>query len=98
MKKVYKKIYVVLGHYCNNNTRNSSYSILSAYSIKSTLKKAQYELKLIKKEIIDDYADYEGLDINNLTIKETTNDLKIIYGNGDVEEYIIEERFIDLKD
>lgn len=39
MKKVYKKIYVVLGHYCNNNTRNSSYSILSAYSIKSTLKK-----------------------------------------------------------
>lgn len=98
MKKVYKKVYVVLGHYCNNNTRNSSFPFLSAYSIKSTLKKAQYELKLIKKEIIADYADYNGLDINNLEIKETANDLKIIYGNGDVEEYIIEERFIDLKD
>ena len=68
MKKVYKKVYVVLGRYSNNNTRNSSYSILSAYSIKSTLKKAQYELKLIKKEIIADYADYNGLDINNLKI------------------------------
>ena len=98
MKKIYKKVYVILGHYSNNNTRNSSYSILGAYSIKSTLKKAQYELKLIKKEIIADYADYNGLDINNLEIKETANDLKIIYGNGDVEEYIIEERFIDLKD
>ena len=98
MKKVYQKVYVVLGHYSSNNTNNKSYAFLSEYSIKSTLKKAQYELKLIKKEIIADYADYNGLDINNLKIKEEPNYLKIIYGNGDVEEYIIEERLIDLKD
>ena len=93
-----KKVYVVLGHYLSNNTSNNSYSILSEYSIKSTLEKAQEELKLIKNEIIADYVEYNGLDINNLDIKETANGLKIIYGNEDVEEYIIEERFIDLED
>ena len=98
MKKVYKKVYVVLGHYLSNSTSNESYSILGKYSIKSTLEKAQEELKLIKKEIIADYVDYNGLDINNLDIKETANSLEIVYGNEDIEEYKIEERFIDLED
>ena len=93
-----KKVYVVLGHYLSNSTSNNSYSILSEYSIKSTLEKAQEELKLIKKEIIADYVDYNGLDINNLDIEETANGLKIVYGNEDIEEYKIEERFIDLED
>ena len=93
-----KKVYVVLGHYLSNSTSNNSYSILSEYSIKSTLEKAQEELKLIKNEIIADYVEYNGLDINNLDIKETANGLEIIYGNEDVEEYKIEERFIDLED
>ena len=103
MKGIYlggnmKKVYVVLGHYLSNSTSNESYSILGKYSIKSTLEKAQEELKLIKKEIIADYVDYNGLDINNLDIKETANSLEIVYGNEDIEEYKIEERFIDLED
>lgn len=92
-----KKVYVVLGHYLSKNTSNESYSILGKYSIKSTLEKAREELKLTKAEILEEY-EQNGLDINNLIIKETADSLKIIYGCDDIETYKIEERFIDLED
>ena len=84
------KVYIIVGVYNGDNV----YSIMSRYCVKSTLKDAKEELKLIEKEITSDYAD-NGISADWLTFKYGDRSLKVIYGNDDEEIYTIEERIID---
>ena len=84
------KVYVVVGFFNGND----SYYILSRYGVKSTLEKAQEELKIIKREILEELEN-NNIDVNSIEIKENDTRLTIIYGNDDVELYQIEERELD---
>lgn len=87
------KVYVIVG--CHSVSCDI-YSSVSKYGVKSTLKDAQKELEIIKQETIDEYEE-NGLDADNLDIRQCADELVIIYGNDDFEKYTIHEIEIDYK-
>ena len=81
------KVYVVVGLYSGDEIS----TILSNYGVKSTLRRAKKELKLIKEETLRD-CEENGI---NAKIIESELGLRIIYDNDDEEIYNIEERVVD---
>ena len=81
------KVYVVVGLYSGDEIS----TILSNYGVKSTLRRAKKELKLIKEETLRD-CEENGI---NAKIIESELGLRIIYDNDDEELYNIEERVVD---
>lgn len=81
------KVYVVVGVYSGDEIS----TILSNYGVKSTLRRAKKELKLIKEETLRD-CEENGI---NAEIIESDLGLRIIYDNDDEEIYNIEERVVD---
>ena len=81
------KVYVVVGLYSGDEIS----TILSNYGVKSTLRRAKKELKLIKEETLRD-CEENGI---NAKIIESEVGLRIIYDNDDEEIYNIEERVVD---
>lgn len=87
-----KKVYIVIGA-CVDINNSLDYINLSKHSVKSTLRNAQKELKLIKNEILKDMLK-NGFSYDDLIIEEDENNLEITCDNK-IESYTIEERVID---
>lgn len=83
-----KKVYIITGAYLCSDDLGVN---LSNYCVKSTLEKAKEELRLIKKETIEDLEENDV----DYDLVETEKCLKFYYDNDDIDIYEIFERNID---
>ena len=89
------KVYVIVGaSLCSSGFEPS----VSPYGVKSTLEKAQEELKVIKDEIIEDYESEYGDEYEDdelcYNLRESENGFSISFDNDD--EYVYNIKVVEI--